>query len=179
MRHISGCLALALALPLGVLHTQDTKALPRGTRVRVWGIPSPCEFTGPSCPYQWVVGTVASIDSLSIVLRDKRGEQVFVPRAPNTQLEVSTRRGRCWGESCVGVGFFSGAAAGALLGASHSCTSECGLLYLLTVPAGALVGTIIGATAGGEHWEHVEAPIRVGLRPDGYGHVALRVSMSF
>jgi hypothetical protein len=52
----------------------------------------------------------------------------------------------------------------------------CELVYLFTVPAGALVGTIIGASVGGEHWKRVE-PVRVGLQRDGLGHLEVAVSV--
>jgi len=178
VNRVSRYLALALGLPLGALHAQDTTALAPGTRVRVWTTFN-CELRGPSCP-RWVVGTLASIDSLSIVVHDESGEVVRVAQAPNTRLQVRTRRGPCFGGSCAGVGFLAGVAAGTLV-ASRTCRSDCEVDYWIAVPTGALLGTIFGAVLGHEHWQRAEPPTRVGLWSDGHGHghVALGVSVQF
>jgi hypothetical protein len=174
VNRVSRCLALALALPLGALRAQDTKTLAPGTRVRVWTRFN-CELRGPSCPH-WVVGTLASIDSLSIVLHDESGEVVRLAQTPNTRLQVSTHSGPCFGGSCAGVGLVAGAVAGTLV-AWRKCSSDCENAYFSLTPAGALLGTIVGALIGDEHWERVEPPMRVGFRADGHGRVALGMSM--
>ncbi len=188
MRRVCRCFGLALALPLVALHAQDTIAVALGSRVRVQRVSGTCDFTGPSCPYRWVVGTVDAIDSQTIILHDEKGTLVSVPRGPTTRLDVSTGRGSCSANrgGCVFGGFVLGAGVGALVGAlwvgsqGNACSDQpCGLIYLLTMPAGALVGTIVGANVGAEHWKRVEPGVRVGLRPDGQGHVALAVSVPF
>ncbi len=47
-----------------------------------------------------------------------------------------------------------------------------------TNASGALVGTIVGAVVGGEHWQHVEPPVRVALFPESHGRLALGLSVS-
>jgi len=103
---------------------------------------------------------------------------VRVAKAPNTRLEVRTRSGPCFGKTCAGVGLLAGAVAGTLV-ASRVCTSDCEVVYWIGVPTGALLGTIVGAVLGDEHWERVEPPMRVGLRSDGHGHIALGVAVQF
>lgn len=188
MRHIGRCFALALCLPIAALRAQDTSALAPGARVRVRPISGTCEFTGPSCVYRWVVGTLDSINSVTIALHDEQGTPVSLPRGPNTRLDVSTGPGSCSENrgNCVFGGFLLGAGVGALAGAiwvktqGSGCNDNpCGLIYLLTMPAGALVGTIVGASVGGEHWQQVGPVLRVGLRPTGHQGLALSVSVPF
>lgn len=192
MRHIYRCVALALVVPLGALRAQDTTGLARGARVRV-RLAGTCEFTGPSCPHRSVVGTLDSIDSLTIVVHNEAGEAVRFPRLPNTRIDASAGPGACTFRrgNCVAIGVLGGAALGALAGwiyvqsqggagSGTSCQENlCELVYLFTVPAGALVGTIVGASVGGEDWKQVEPPVRVGVRPDGVGGIAVGVSVPF
>jgi hypothetical protein len=72
MKPLRICIALSLGLPLGPLHAQDTTALVPGARVRV-DTPTPgCdELSTSSCPHRSVVGTLSSIDSQTIELRDE------------------------------------------------------------------------------------------------------------
>ncbi|HYL22333.1 MAG TPA: hypothetical protein VEU74_11270 [Gemmatimonadales bacterium] len=125
-----------------------------------------------------MVGTLSSIDSQTIELRDERGAVVNVSRVPGTRLDLSTGSGACGRKrgECVALGFLGGAGAGALVGflsvesqgGARACGENlCELIYWFTIPIGAVVGAIVGGVVGGEHWKTVDAPVRVGLRPDG------------
>src|SRR5438552_17007867 len=87
-------IALSLGLPLGAVHAQDSVPLASGARIRV-STPTPdCEELSTAfCPRRSVTGTLTSIDSLNIVLRDEHGAVVNVPRLAGTRLDVSTSPG--------------------------------------------------------------------------------------
>ena len=114
------------------------------------------------------------------------GATVNWRREPDTRLDVSAGPGRCSGGrrgGCVVLGLFSGAALGALAGPPFAtgsrCNDEpCALVCFLTVPAGALVGTIVGAWVGGEHWKRATLPASVTVWPRS-GRVALGLSVHF
>jgi len=185
MTHIFRWFALALALPLGSLSAQETPTVARGTRVRVTNDEHP--------HYVRVVGTLESIDSSTIIVRRDDGDTINVPRHPGTWLDVSAGPGACSPNrgTCVAIGLLGGAALGAVVGwisvqsqggtgsGSHCSDSPCELVYLLTVPAGALVGTIVGAGVGGEHWEGAALPARLSVGPDGSGRFAVGLSLRF
>jgi len=108
--------------------------------------------------FKRVVGTLESIDSSSIVVRRDNGDSVDFPRGPSTRLDVSAGPGLCSEGrrgNCAVIGLFGGAGLGFLAGAvvigGSNCGEECGLAYLFTVPLGALVGIVVGASVGGEH----------------------------
>ena len=151
------CLAVALVLPFSSLVAQEPPTLAPGSRVRV------------STPDERVVGALAAIDGASIVVRRKDGSLDSLPMTPRTRLDVSGGPGLCSPGrrgTCVAVGFLGGAALGAVVGAVAvpDCSDElCVLVYFVTVPAGALVGTIVGAVLGGEHWNRTEPPARLTL----------------
>lgn len=187
------CFTLALGLPLGALGAQEARALTAGARVRVIAPKPVCNGPEASSCYRKVVGSLESIDRATIVVRRETGETVNVPRAPGTQLDVSTSRGQCSRQrgGCVALGFFGGAALGALVGwisvqaqggvgpgATGGCNdSPCELVYLFTVPAGAVLGTIVGAVVGGEDWERADVPARLSVGPDGSGRFAVGLSL--
>ena len=193
MKRIWCRFALALGLPLGALGAQQGPALAAGARVRVI-VPNPgCIFPQtPSC-YRTVVGSLVAIDSATIVVRRENAETVNVSRAPGTRLDVSTGRGACSRDrgACIGLGFLGGAALGAAVGflsvQSHggagsgtSCNENlCELVYLFTVPAGAVVGMIVGAVVGGEHWERRGLPARLSVGPAGSGGVRVGLTLQF
>ena len=140
-----------------------------------------------------VVGSLESIDSATIVVRRENGEILHVPRAPGTRLDVSTSRGACSRHRgrCIALGFLGGAGLGAVVGwisvqsqggagSGTSCNENlCELVYLVTVPAGAVLGTIVGAVTGGEDWESADLPARVSVGPDGSGRFAVGLSLRF
>ena len=186
MTHIFRWFALALALPLGFLSAQETPTVARGTRVRVTNDEHP--------HYVRVVGTLESIDSSTIIVRRDDGDTINVPRHPGTWLDVSAGPGACSPHRrgrCVAIGLLGGAALGAVVGwisvqsqggtgsGSYCSDSPCELVYLLTVPAGALVGTIVGAVVGGEHWKSAALPARLSVGPDGSGRFAVGLSLRF
>lgn len=156
------CLALALALPTGTLAGQ-LAPIARGTRVRVT---SP---NGPMAPYR-VTGTLESINDASIVVLQGNGRATTLTRGEGSRMEVSAGPGTCGRQraGCVLLGFVGGVLVGFGAGAV-SCgkrPTEC-YAPILTVPAGALVGIIIGATVGGERWKKVaELPTRLSLAPN-------------
>ena len=122
-----------------------------------------------------VVGTLTAIDSAAIVVRGKNGSLDSLPMTPRTRIDVSGGPGLCspgHRGTCVAVGFLGGVALGAVVGAVavSDCSDElCVLVYFVTVPAGALVGTIVGAVIGGEHWNRTEPPARLTLAPGDPG----------
>lgn len=154
------CIALLLGLPLGVLRAQDSIPLVPGARVRVRTPEPDCENPKTSfCPRRSVIGTLASIDSATIVLRDENDAVVPVSRVPDTRLDLSTGSGACGHHraQCVGLGFLGSAAAGVLAGfvsvesrgGPRACVENlCELIYWFTIPIGALAGAIGGAWWG-------------------------------
>ena len=186
MKRIRACFALVLGLPLGAVGAQETPALAPGTRVRVTQ-PEGDLHRGEGWTFS-VVGVLESIDSARIVVRDANGT-LAVPRERGTRLYVSAGPGSCSGDrrgGCVAIGLFGGAAVGALAGfvyikaRGNGCVDQpCELIYLFTVPIGALVGTVVGAGVGGEQWNRVDHPVRFGLGPGGSGRLALGVSVQF
>ncbi|TLY54392.1 MAG: hypothetical protein E6K55_05775 [Gemmatimonadetes bacterium] len=171
MKPLRICIALSLGLPLGAVRAQDSVPLAPGARIRV-STPTPdCEELSTAfCHRRSVTGTLTSIDSLNIVLRDDHGAVVNVPRVAGTRLDLSTSPGACGrnrGE-CVGLGFLGGAAAGALVGfasveaqgGAKACQENlCELIYWFTIPIGAVVGAIVGGVVGGEHWKAVDESV--------------------
>src|SRR5881628_3804922 len=166
MKRICSCFALALGLPLGALGAQETPALAPGVRVRVTA-PDGWRDVGP--------GSLEAIDSATIVVRRANGTTVAFPRERGTQLEVSWGPGACSGGArrggCIALGFLGGAALGIPAGfvwvRSSNCRELCGLAFVVTVPAGAVLCTIVGAVVGGEHWRPVEPPARISVGPLG------------
>ena len=184
MKHIC-CFALALGLPFGALGAQETPALGAGARVRVLSPKLHCRGLETRPCYDKVVGTLASIDTLNIVLRDAGGEVRSLPRVPGTRLDVSAG-GLCLHRgTCIGLGLVGGAAVGALVGwinyKSIGCPADDDLcdLYLLTVPAGAILGTIVGALLPGEHWRETNAPAHLSIGPEGAGRFVVGFSVRF
>ena len=192
MKRICCGFALALGLPV-VLGGQEAPALAVGTRIRLIPPTLVCNYTGAASCYSKVVGSLESIDSATIVVRRENGETVDVPHAPGTQLDVSTSRGACSRHrgGCIALGFFGGAGVGALVGwisvqaqggagSGTSCNENlCELVYLVTVPAGAVLGTIVGAVMGGEDWERADIPARLSVGPDGSGRFSVGLSLRF
>jgi hypothetical protein len=180
---------LALGLPFGALSAQDTPALAPGARVRVTAPAPDCEHPDMRfCPRRQVVGTLTTIDSQRITLRDEHGATLDIARGPGTRLDLSAGPGACGVHRghCVGLGFLGGAAVGALVGFAWlrsqgtSCNdSPCGVILLITTPGGAFLGAAVGGLLGSEHWHTVDAPVRVGFGPDGSRRFALRLSVRF
>jgi hypothetical protein len=184
--------ALALGLPLGGLgaQTQAPPALAVGDRVRVFAPKPACDYPEAAPCSSRLVGSLQSIDSASIVIRGENGEPVRVARAPGVRLEVSTDRGSCSEHrgGCVLLGLFGGMGVGAAAGlisvqaqgGAKACAENlCELVYWFTVPAGAVLGTIVGALVGGESWQPADLPARLSVAPASAGRLAIGVSLRF
>lgn len=166
MTQMLRCFALALTLPLTAIDAQETPTIPPGTRVRL--------TNAEGWHYVRVVGTLESIDSA-------------IPRH-GTWLDVSAGPGMCSPDgrgTCVAIGSLGGAGLGVLAGfistqsQGGASTCECGIVYALTVPAGALVGTIVGAEVGGEHWKSAPLPARLSVGAESSGRFAVDLSLRF
>jgi hypothetical protein len=181
------CFALALGLPLGALGAQHSPALAAGARVRVLAPKPVCTYPEAAPCYRTVIGSLESFDSATIVVQRETGETVTVSRAPGTRMEVSGGPSFCSPDRgrCVILGLMGGAGLGALVGhlsvqsQGGESACECGLVYLLTVPAGAVLGTIVGALVGGEDWERADLPARLSVGPDSSGRFAVGLSLRF
>jgi hypothetical protein len=134
-----------------------------------------------------VVGTLASVDSVTVVVRNEEGRTENVPRVSGIELDVSDGPGFCGGRRrapCVGAGLIGGAALGTLYGAiwAHArtiCAADCGRVYWVSIPIGAALGTLVGAVVEGEHWTPTPLPARLSLAPGDHGRFSLGLSMRF
>ena len=153
-------LALAFVLPVGTLAAQQAPTLAPGSRVRI------------TTPTGRVIGTLESIDSSTIIVRRRDGRAANLGRVQGTRVDVSAGPGTCspgHRGTCIAVGFLGGTALGVAAGAiavGNCNTDLCELYYLVTVPAGALVGTVVGAVVGWEHWNAADLPVRLTLAPN-------------
>jgi hypothetical protein len=170
MKHIV-CILSVLVLPLHAAVAQEPLIPELGSRVRV------------TTDRQQATGRLESVDSAKFVVRSRDGSTVSFQRGSDFQLDVSGGPGRC-GEGrrfgCVALGFLVGGVAGLGVGAVmvSNCDDDlCGLLYLVTVPAGALVGTVVGALIGREHWNEGRLPALTYVVPDASGERRLRLGV--
>ena len=170
MKHIV-CILGFLVPPLHVVGAQEPLIPELGTRVRV------------TTDTRRTTGTLESIDSTTIVVRARNGRTVAFQRASNFDLDVSAGPGTC-GEGrrfgCVALGFLGGGVVGLGVGALivSGCNDElCGLWYLITVPAGALVGTIVGAVLPGERWKEAALPALTYVVPEAAGERRIRLGV--
>src|SRR2546426_3423677 len=105
MRYICCIVVLLLSLPLGNLSAQDILALAPGARVRVTAPVLDCEpREARFCPRRQEIGTLVSIDSLTIVVNDAKGIRRELPRGPYTRLDLSAGSGACGGAPAASVG---------------------------------------------------------------------------
>ena len=170
MKHIVYILGF-LVPPLHAAVAQEPLIIPElGSRVRV------------TSDRQRTTGTLESVDNTTVVVRSRYGRAVF-QRGSDFQLDVSGGPGRC-GEGrrfgCVALGFLGGGVVGIGVGAImvSNCNDDlCGLLYLVTVPAGALVGTVVGALIGREHWNEGKLPALTYVAPEASGERRLRLGV--
>lgn len=181
-------IALALILPAGLLSGQETPTLVPGTRVRVSVPKAGCPDLESRRCYQRVVGTLTSVDSLNIMVRSAEDSaEVTLPRVPGTRLDISMGPGPCIDRrgECVALGLFGGVAAGLLVGIAAgggngaSCDCPAGVVFLLTIPAGAVVGLVIGADLPAEHWKSTYIPVRLSVGPVGRNRLGLGLSLQF
>jgi hypothetical protein len=170
MKHIA-CILGFLVPPLHAGLAQEPRIPEPGSRVRV------------TTDTRRTTGTLESVDSSTIVVRARNGGTVSFQRASKLDLDVSAGPGSC-GEGrrfgCVALGFLGGGAVGVGVGAImvSDCDDDlCPLLYLVTVPAGALVGTVVGALVGREHWNQAELPVQAYVAPEASGERRLRLGL--
>lgn len=162
--------ACLMLLPLVAAAGQERPTVTPGARVRV------------TTTRGKVAGTLEAVDSASILLRRDNGTTAALARSSTTRVELSAGPGMCSPPNrgtCVVVGTLGGALIGVGLGAmmisTRTCGENdlCGIEYLLTVPLGALVGGLAGASLDGERWRPAEWPVVVGVTPNMPG--AMRV----
>ncbi len=144
-----------------------------------------CNYPEAAPCYQQVIGSLESIDSAAIVVRRENSQSVTVLRRPGMRLDLSTGPGACGGgrrANCIVIGALCGAFLGvaAVIVAGQLAPIEASTGLAVTVPGGAVVGTIIGAVVGGgEHWERADLPAHLSVGPDGFGRFALALSVRF
>jgi hypothetical protein len=146
---------LGLTCP-AVIGAQQASPLAPGARVRVRIAPSGRHHTG----------TLLSLRNDTLTLdRAGRDGAIALPLTDVTQLERSLGPGRCRTRGarleCAVLGTLTGAVVGgAILYQLTTCT-ECdssGIGVLLGVPAGAVLGLLVGLYVGGERWERLPVP---------------------
>jgi len=148
----------ALLLPSASLPAQ-VPAVPPGARVRVQ---HPCGVADPARACMTLIGRALRPVGDSLLVEDEHGRIRGVDLLSAARLERSTgyRRHTLLG---LGLGALAGLGSGALL--ASECTQGgrgeddgmCNLYYLITIPAGAGVGTLVGALTPTERWETVSA----------------------
>ena len=150
-----GFVVILLVLPSG-LHAQAPTLTP-GSRVRVWPA---CPASTPARACSPVIGQFLGFQGDSLLIQEDGGPPRVIPGDPAMRLEVSAgRRGHTL--LGLGVGTLTGLATGAALVSSCTTGSEddglCNIYYLITVPAGAGLGSILGALIRTDRWQSVAA----------------------
>ena len=172
-------MTFALSLAFDALSSQATPLAP-GSRVRVV-VRQPCIYVAGTC-VEKVVGTLTSVDSLSIFMRDTNDSAQSFPRAPGTLLQVSEQGPCAIRARCIALGLVGGVGLGLLVGWINAkntyCVGEdiCGLVTKVAVVGGAGLGIIVGAALPAEHWQTVDVPARLSLGPVGR-RLGLRLSL--
>ena len=161
MTRFASFLVVGLSLVPAAAAAQDAPEVRPGAAVRVWTSPAAAPF----------IGKVLAQDGTSLFLAAEGFDApVTVTRSAITRIDVS--RGRRSGGKTVLNGMLIGVAAGFAWGLIEGDDSrnqwfgmtalEKGLiLNILTVPAGALVGALVGP--GPEHWTTTAAPSKGSL----------------
>lgn len=148
---------LACLLLRTPVHAQES-SVPPGTRVRVQ---RPCGATDTGRPCGAVVGRLLAPAGAGLLIEDAHGLTRRVDLATGSRLERSAgyRRHTLLG---LGLGSLVGLGTGALLYSGCTTGGEddglCGFYYLAAVPAGAALGTVVGALMRTERWDAVSAP---------------------
>ena len=163
---------LALLLPHAVLSAQDSGLAP-GTRVRVW---EACAGEHETRSCRPVVGRLVAPADDNLLIEDARGTTRRIDPAAGVRIDRSAgyRRHTLLG---LGAGALMGLGTGAVLvsGCTQGGRGEddglCNIYYLVTVPAGAGLGTLIGALTRSERWQPAysggAATLRVSPRAGG------------
>ena len=169
---------MALLLPRTPLHAQGS-AVPPGTRVRVH---TPCGPVDTARSCRVVVGRLVAPSGDSLLIEDAHGVTRRIDLTSRTRLERSAgyRRHTLLG---LGLGSLVGLGTGALLvsGCTRGGSDDelCGLNYVFTVPAGAALGTVVGARTRTDRWEALPTPataLRVWSLP---GRTAVALTVPF
>ena len=161
MTRFASLLVLGLSLVPAAAAAQKPTEVQPGAAVRVW--------TSPTAPP--FVGKVLSQDGTSMFLKAE-GFDTPITVTRNTITRIDLSRGRRSRRTTVLYGMLVGAAAGFVLGQTDghdwpgrldgiSPLEKSLLLNILTVPAGALVGALIGP--GPERWTTIPAPSKGSL----------------
>lgn len=150
---------LTLLLPSVQLCAQDSIA-PPGARVRV-RLPCGAEDIPRSCAA--VIGRLVVPTGDSLLFEDEHGVTRRIDLAAGARLERSAgyRRHTLLGlglGSLVGLGAGAALASGCTRGGRGEDDHFCNLYYLVTVPVGAGLGTLVGALTRTERWEPVSGP---------------------
>lgn len=149
---------MALLLPPVSLSAQ-VAAVPPGARVRVQ---HPCGVADSARACTTLIGRALRPVGDSLLVEDEHGVIRGVALLSGARLERSAgyRRHTLLG---LGLGALAGLGSGALL--ASGCTQGgrgeddglCNLHYLISIPAGAAVGALVGALIRTERWETVSA----------------------
>jgi hypothetical protein len=172
-------MAALLSLPMDAARAQIPE-LQTGARVRL---------RAPSTVAGRVTGVVLARSADSVTLAREGGVPVAVPLSALTSLEVSRGKSRSRG---AGKGALWGGGVMMLTGAAFSdrpCKRDEGAgtceqvsaaeNALYSGVAGVMIGAIIGAAVGSEHWVRATLPrsVAVAVAPTVRGvHVAVRLS---
>lgn len=166
--------ALSLSLPL---HAQDSTLAP-GTRVRVL---SACDTTAAHTGCDVVRGQLLSRTGSELLIQDADGAEHRVNLSSTVQVQRSAgfRRRTLLG---LGIGSAVGLATGALLLADCTTGGEDDALCaprLAAVPAGMVLGTLVGFLTRSERWEPVrESRASLHILPVN-GRTTLALAISF
>jgi hypothetical protein len=112
-------------------------------------------------PLRYHTGTVAALHVDTLVLDQGRRGRVALPLASVVQLERSAGPGRCAAPgarlACIVGGGLVGALVGGVIGytTTQGPGDLSGIGVLWGVPAGLVVGMLVGNFVGGERWERV------------------------
>jgi hypothetical protein len=149
-------LALVALLPAPASLPAQVVAVPPGTRVRV--LQHPCADEPRAC--MPLVGRALRPAGDSLLVEDVQGVVRTVDLQSGARIERSAgyRRHTLLG---LGLGTLAGVGTGAVL--ASGCTQGgrgeddglCNIHYVVAIPVGAAVGTLVGALIRTERWETV------------------------
>lgn len=168
---------IALLLPLAPAAGQVAELQP-GARIRV---------RAPTVVAGRVDGTVIARSADSVTMTVPGGPSLRLPIAAITAAEVSRGRSRRDGAmKGLAWGTGIGAALGLLseLGGEECPDDRCddgystGEYLAASLVSGAALGAGIGAIVGAEHWQRLQLPARLALRP-GRNGLTLALALAF
>lgn len=167
-------LVLSLSLPL---HAQDSTLAP-GTRVRIL---SACDTTAADADCDVLKGKLLSRTGNDLLIQGADGTEHRVTLSSNVQAQRSAgyRRHTLLG---LGIGSAVGLATGIVLLADCTTGDEDDALCgprLIAVPAGMVLGTLVGFLTRSERWEEVsESRTSLHIRPVN-GRTTLGLAIRF